>query len=68
MALKPLSKHELFVSKVKKKMKEIDLLIHDYEATLPTKNRSTKSKGVFIDPETGEKIKYNSKGRGNHGG
>ena len=53
MPLRKLTKHELFIADVKKRMKEIELLVSNYEASLPVED-PYPVEAVFRDPDTGE--------------
>ena len=53
MPLRKLTKHELFIADVKKRMKELELLIINYEASLPVEDPGPVD-AVFCDPDTGE--------------
>ena len=54
MPLRKLTRHELFIADIKKRMKELELLIRNYEASLPVDEDPHPVDAVFRDPDTGE--------------
>lgn len=66
MALKPLSEHQRFIVRLKKKMKEIDLLVRDYEAILYDDDDEPPPEKIFMRKANGEMVEIKTSG-GRHG-